>query len=715
MAVATILHLSDLHFGCQGQDQVWGSLREYINKDMDVDLVLVTGDIVDSPSDEVFAEAKRELGSLKTKHHRQYLVCSGNHDKHWRGNATGALTRLLPKFRHAQDAGRRFAEFFAGHLTQVDQYEDLDLKAGSYRWRIRIGALETASDAKHLARGYVDPMHLQGVRSLARDVRDVDAVLLLMHHHLLPIAGVERTSQPAKELLASTTVVNAGMTLGAIVGSQVNLVLHGHEHQRNIARYGIFGPGHGETVVLGCGSSTGTVTLAHNDLNRASSNVIELHDDQSIWVKELRNENGRWHVHEETETCIVQTADLRRSKFFRVAGAEKLQPTSEVVKHVRFTPQRNILVHEHRSDWLIKGSEFAIKTRNRTGVPINPQVKLALPPNTSARSVSRNGFEVTNEQGYYLYRLALSQPGPTLAGSVDIAFEWIDGAILCIEDLELVAPENRGLFRDQGREFVALSVTNELRSLQLHAHLPTGFWPELEDLKVFVQDMKSNDPPQERPYLREHLRTSGPGVLSLAIPYPMAGYRYFMTWRLPSGPKATPKCVALREVLREDPLAMLGAFQKGIASAKWSSYVSLGLYLPEATAGTVTVAHLLAHEAQAKALALKPPEAVSLRGRQIAYKHAWWDDDGITYSQGAALPDADALDAGALPRERWLFVLPVRELGAAAGAIPVALLRVGVSDGVDQLGLGSPDAVDEFSDVWPQGLISLLHEASSRL
>jgi hypothetical protein len=712
MPQATILHLSDLHFGAKGQRQVWDSLRDYINGRLDPrpDLVVVTGDIVDTPSPDSLKLAREQIGLLAAGHKRRFLVCPGNHDRHWRGNATAWLTRWVPRLKRAGDAAALFAATFDGHLTRLDQHEDIRLKAGHYDWCVRFGGLDSALNAKYLARGCVTLGDLEHLHDLAREVKDVDAVFLLMHHHLLPVAAVERTAQAASGLLAATTVVNAGMTLGAITASQVNVVLHGHEHQRNIARYGNLGSGQGDSVVLGCGSSTGVVTLGECDPRPASSNLIELRDDQSIWVKELRYDNG-WSVRDETAVCLVPTVDLRRAKFLRVAGAERLPPSSEVVKHVRFTPQRDAVVRESRTDWLIKGKEFAVLTRNRSGAPVNPRVDLRLPAGAGARSLSPGGFEVTHEPGCYVYKLALDGPGPTLAKEIDIAFEWIDGGMLTRQDLELIPSPQRGPFREDGYEFVAISVTNDLRAFQLHAHIAAGFWPAhaQDAVKVFVQDISRNAGPVELPYLKEHLLTSGPGVLSLSVPYPMTHHRYIMAWRLPDAQPDSAATRMLREKLGRHGAAALGAFAAAIAHMPWASLVSLALYLPEIGNDGVPVVSRAAHYAGPGAAPQMPQEAVSLRGAQWAFRHAWWDGEGISYAQEGVQSDADAIEAGMLPQERWLFVVPLRELSHRPGAAPAAMIRIGIAEAIRNFRLHEAESAFEFSQTWTGGLISVLY------
>ena len=716
MPAATILHLSDLHFGSEGQTVVWDSLRTYVNNRLKPNLIVVTGDIVDSPSEEAFKTACEAISMMQAQHQLKYLVCPGNHDRHWRGNATGWMTRWVSKFKKARDAKPWFAHTFNGHLAGLEQYNDIELVADSYKWKVRFGGLDSALNAKYLARGFVLPNDLELLNNLSNNASDVDAVFLLMHHHLLPIGAVEKVAQSAADMISGTTVVNAGMTLGALVNCQVNVVLHGHEHERNLARYGTFGRTSGETVVLGCGSSTGAVTLKPCDINRASSNLIELREDQSIWVKEVRFDGGSWGVREEGQVCIAPTTEMRKSKFYRVTGGSNAPPSSEVVKHVRITPQRNVVFRETRTDWLVNGPEFGIVSRNLSGIPVNPRIQLELPANVKAEAVSGLGFKPTGEDGAYVYKVALNgAKDRTLIPRVEISYEWIGGALLTRRDLSLVAQARQGVFRDEGFEFVAISVVNELRSFELHAHLPDGFWPEPKTVKVCVKNLHLNETPREVPYLKEYLSTAGPGVLSLKVPYPWAGYRYFMAWKLPEGRPDTPVAIKLREALRATPTPLLQAFLEPLTRHPWADLVSAVLYIPDDDKDGTPVAKRLAHVIGAGAVQQLPPEAVAIGGTQSIYRHALWDGEGIEYSQAVGdQADVAALEAGMLAGERWVFSLPVRDIAAKPGAYPMALLRVGVSEQIDKLGFGLPGAENQLSCAWVEGLVSLLNSASRR-
>src|SRR5271155_4049908 len=76
-----IAHVSDLHFGCKGDDVAWSSLADCL-LEIRPDLLLATGDLVNTPKAALYDKAWKKLEALKLR----YFVCPGNHDRFWYGN-----------------------------------------------------------------------------------------------------------------------------------------------------------------------------------------------------------------------------------------------------------------------------------------------------------------------------------------------------------------------------------------------------------------------------------------------------------------------------------------------------------------------------------------------------------------------------------------------------------------------------------------------------
>src|SRR6267142_4174280 len=76
---ARILHLSDLHFGTGFDKDAWKNVRDKA-REKTPNLVIITGDLVNSPWRWRMKWAKRELADLKTSLRCDVIVVPGNHD-----------------------------------------------------------------------------------------------------------------------------------------------------------------------------------------------------------------------------------------------------------------------------------------------------------------------------------------------------------------------------------------------------------------------------------------------------------------------------------------------------------------------------------------------------------------------------------------------------------------------------------------------------------
>ena len=88
--------MSDLHFGTNGDEEAWNDTKSFLRDYIRPSVVLICGDIVDSPSVRNFERALRFLESLPEDLRIPYFVCSGNHDRFSHGNA---FHRLLSDLR----------------------------------------------------------------------------------------------------------------------------------------------------------------------------------------------------------------------------------------------------------------------------------------------------------------------------------------------------------------------------------------------------------------------------------------------------------------------------------------------------------------------------------------------------------------------------------------------------------------------------------------
>lgn len=151
--------------------------------------------------------------------------------------------------------------------------------------------LDSAEQDEWFARGSVSDASIAAACRAAKANVDCDLVIVLVHHHVLPIPEAEKqAAQRGLRAVADVTgLLNSGSLLNQLSKSQVNLVLHGHEHYRNQARFRTGDNFSSEVVVLAAGSATGDETRRGWALDRVHLNVIELHDNRNVWLREVKS------------------------------------------------------------------------------------------------------------------------------------------------------------------------------------------------------------------------------------------------------------------------------------------------------------------------------------------------------------------------------------------------------------------------------------------
>jgi hypothetical protein len=379
MGTIRIAHISDPHFGSVNQQAVWRSARDFINGTIKPHLVLVTGDIVHTPGQQLYKTARDELDQLTVvgpKPKDSYRVCAGNHDRHPLGNAPGPFRKVWESIAGFKGAPAWFSEVFQGRVPTVDNPLDFDLSDGSDVWKVRAVGFDTSAHAEFTAQGFATLADIEGLANAARGNQDADLVVLMHHHHLLSIKELEDSRQRLRNLLKPTIMLNAGTVLEALARGHVNIVLHGHEHFRMFARYGTLSGQQNDTVIVGAGSVTGNDSTEGCNIHRASFNVIELRADRSVHVQVMVNDGLQWKP-TDPPMQLLDARAIRRARFYRRANPVS-PPTSRIVKCVEFHADRTVDVTQSWTDWSCSG-RWATTTTNSSGFPSTAQVKFEWP------------------------------------------------------------------------------------------------------------------------------------------------------------------------------------------------------------------------------------------------------------------------------------------------------------------------------------------------
>lgn len=389
IANVVIAHISDLHFGARGQDETWNQLKTHLVDEVKPQLILVTGDIVNTPRKKHLNKAWTELEDLRTKlEGTSYFVCQGNHDSFFYGNRLASVRWILTPFRWlakgvrrltkstAQSNLSRFSAKFGDRVPEAGQGKNLTVGKPPNEWKLRILALNSSAETDRFARGIVRYQDVQNLGPAMAGSQDVDLALLLVHHHLLSVRALEEGRRKKRwDLLNVTTLVNSGTLLEKLASAHVDVALHGHEHESNWGRYGTLESKGGETAVVAAGSATGAVTLRKCDQSNATYNLVELKTDRTVSLR-IRPWVAGW-----TPGTVYQLLDsqsLRRSKFLR-RSADLLErpPTSEITKYMEFTRARDGIVTETRHDWRFDRhqNKWSLDVSNDTGEPDGLEVQ----------------------------------------------------------------------------------------------------------------------------------------------------------------------------------------------------------------------------------------------------------------------------------------------------------------------------------------------------
>jgi predicted phosphodiesterase len=363
--IARIVHLSDIHFGFNGPDAVWSELVSVVTA-LQPSAILITGDIVNTPKPSLFEKAKLALEEFGNT---PIMICPGNHDRHFFGNAFGGLR--LP-FTHD------FYYFLRRWYVEAPAVKVLNLGP---RVTARITAIDSSDQTSFFARSCVGDKTLEALKhavggaSSDEETGKLNLRIVMTHHHLLPIPALkgkkDRLIGPFQS--ATTLTVNAGTVLATLSQAHVDLVLHGHEHVSNVAKYSTLDNRLGNVTIIAAGSSTGTVTAKGWHFPKTTFNVLEVRDDDSVWLSTFQGADKNF-VRSDCKK-LFEDVDLRRSRFFRTHKTNESDAQGLRI-HFRFLENRDAIAHRSYFNASLTDNCFAFTAYSDTGSPFDPKVWL---------------------------------------------------------------------------------------------------------------------------------------------------------------------------------------------------------------------------------------------------------------------------------------------------------------------------------------------------
>ena len=239
-----VLHLSDLHIGLKEATHRRSYLKRHLRGLLpSIDRVAVTGDLFDTPSEDLRASFDEFRRDIEDGTGKRLLVVPGNHDVRIKGNAIGGLGRRAEYVTDLDWSPVDVDHDMQAVFFSFNSSETGDFARGSVSLRQRLSRAEKHDDEIHRK----------------QSVRDYFNVALVHHH------PVDYGSQPTalyERILAKfggddrfIAFEESEDFTNWCVGRHVSLILHGHKHIPHLATVRV--AGRSEVTVVGCGSSVG--------------------------------------------------------------------------------------------------------------------------------------------------------------------------------------------------------------------------------------------------------------------------------------------------------------------------------------------------------------------------------------------------------------------------------------------------------------------------
>jgi 3',5'-cyclic AMP phosphodiesterase CpdA len=713
MSTVKIAHLSDPHFNQNKDFEIWQQVCDFINNTVEPHVILITGDITDNAERAEFKCAKQQLSSLKVKRGNQirgddqnYRIIPGNHDRFViQGNALFGLT-------WQKDKSARFDHTFQGvmHVTPTGPCDlELGVTATDPGWNIRVIGLDSSEDDKWFAQGAVKQTSIAGACRCATLKSDRDLVIVLVHHHVLPVPEVEmRREKSGLSAVADVTgFLNSGILLDGLSRSHVNLVLHGHEHCPNQARFRSVSDLSSEVVVLAAGSATGEETGDGWDLSRVHFNVLELRDDRSIWLQEVKGAATGLGYASSRPTLLLAAEDIRRSCFLRRKRGprnEGDQPQgyprgalrSRLRKRIEFTLDRDIEITETRTEWAVE-NKWNQLTRNASGAVSQAAiVKFEWQEGTTPEVL--RGYFIRDAEEPEIYRLGLplsADQSIRKALRVTSRWTWEGGAVLTRREWISLPAKAKGWFRAEGKEFAGISVADdqEYEALTLTVRIPERFAPDSKKVKLWY--VKPGD---RTPYpavgLQKSLEFCGTDTIELHIPFPLPGYLYVLSWPLSDVNCVGSETDAFTRAAASHSNELIEVAANALKHEAWFTDASVGLYVLED--GKDFMLKRLA------SLGAQPQDRLNLKDANSVGRVGWWRRRVLPVSQ-----DGDN-EQDFMVGEKLLAMVPIRSReDEVLGHEAVGILRIGLKSDP-----GSIPGDRTAAEVWRERFSANITEAA---
>jgi HipA-like protein len=297
----TLLHLSDLQFGPHhrfDEAGALGSLLERLRQDLDPlmqrdglapDLIVLTGDLTEGGKKSEFDQVlhfARKLAGLVELPPRRVVLIPGNHDVNWKASEayfntceadeTEPLRPFWPKLRHYADFFARFYEGEPGiHFTEEEPWSLFEYPELS----VVVAGLDSAMAESHRREDHYGFLGEKQLRDFAAKLRPYKEQGYLrigaVHHDVLHPAQNPQAQQDRRDF-------------EHILRPYLNVVLHGHTHEENLAWL------HRTVPVLGIGSASVKQELRAPEVPNEYQIVQLQRGALRYWLRAYIPDQKRW-------------------------------------------------------------------------------------------------------------------------------------------------------------------------------------------------------------------------------------------------------------------------------------------------------------------------------------------------------------------------------------------------------------------------------------
>jgi 3',5'-cyclic AMP phosphodiesterase CpdA len=284
--VATLAHISDLHFGRPAVAERLDALQEYIAETRP-DAVAISGDLTQRCTNKEFSNARAYLDTLGEV--APCVVIPGNHDIRWLGAVArnlgfaGLFREKAHQFKYS-----RYVRYFSDDLSPSLEVPGVVIAGVNTAHGVTRGSITRRFRDLGVI-GQVKHADMVRVRQAFEHASPDAARIVMMHHN--PIRG---------ELSGRHGLANTEQALHAFANLGTELILCGHDHQEAV--HTIERGAHGLII-----STAGTISNRIRPGRASSFNVVEIEDQEiqimaRVWVQ------GKGFIPSEERTFSRRTA-----------------------------------------------------------------------------------------------------------------------------------------------------------------------------------------------------------------------------------------------------------------------------------------------------------------------------------------------------------------------------------------------------------------------